>query len=817
VPESSRPNRVPLWIGGGKSALFGLLHTPGAAAGRRAAAVVVVPPLGYEAICAHRALKSLAERLAERGFFALRYDHPGAGDSAGEATDGITVTILLDGVARVIETAKRECATDRVVLVGLRAGALLALKAAEGRADVSSLVLWAPPPTGRSYVRELRALGGFGAAERSNAARVEEVAGFAYSPEMLEDLAELDAPRITPPKTATILIVPRDDVPAPPLHALGPWASAAELQAWPGYADTVRDPHDVRLPEILLDGVAEWIEKRNPRTLPGTRSVEARPRVELESRRDSNRSIVEQAVCFGPEQRLFGIVTLPDQPTASGPCVLWLNAGATHRVGMNNNYVSFARAWAERGVTSLRFDASGLGDSAALAPDRENILYSPEMVADVKSAMDFMEQACGTHRFVLAGLCAGGYAAFHTALADERVTAAMIINPQTFDWRPGDSLAIERRRAYRAANWYRRSALRLESWQKALRGEVDLLRVGKLLADRLSAYVHSRAAALRRGNSANTLAAAFDRLCSRGTQVLLVYSAEDPGLDHLRDELGSALERLEQNSCFALEVVGGADHTFSTLKNQQKLRTCLSGHLSRWHGTLAAEATPSSASAGVPQKLVAKNTCRAAKRALASLVPRSWLIVHGPRTERRIALTFDDGPTELTPAYLEVLDRYRVKGTFFLVGEACERWPGEALEIARRGHALGGHGYTHRTFPTLESRILLDELRRTHDLLPPQSPSDRWLRPPYGAVTPRSLFECARAGFSTVLWSYDSGDSRTTSTEALLGSFIAQPPRAGDIVLLHEDQPHTLKALPDLLERLLESDYELVTVPELVR
>jgi len=84
-------------------------------------------------------------------------------------------------------------------------------------------------------------------------------------------------------------------------------------------------------------------------------------------------------------------------------------------------------------------------------------------------------------------------------------------------------------------------------------------------------------------------------------------------------------------------------------------------------------------------------------------------------------------------------------------------------------------------------------------------------------MTPRSLFECARAGFSSVLWSYDSGDSWTTSPEALLGSFVAQPPRAGDIVLLHEDQQHTLKALPDLLEQLLESNYELVTVPELVR
>jgi peptidoglycan/xylan/chitin deacetylase (PgdA/CDA1 family)/pimeloyl-ACP methyl ester carboxylesterase len=815
VLEAAR-SASPLWIGTRASALFGLLHSPAQAAAR-AAAAVLVPPLGYEAVCAHRTLKSLAERLAERGFFALRYDHPGTGDSAGDTAEATSVAAFLEGVARTIEAAKRECGADRVVLVGLRAGALLALKAAEGRDDVSSLVLWAPPPTGRSFVRELRALGGFGAQERGKAPEVEEAAGFAFNAEMLADLARLDARRITPPHGAAMLIVPRDDVPAPPLRAFGPWADEAEVHAWPGYADALLDPHEARVPEMLVEGIAAWIDERNPAWLPAKRELEATPRVELESRRDSSRSIVEQAVCFGPEQRLFGIVTLPDSPAASGPCVLWLNAGATHRIGMNRNYVSFARSWAERGVTSLRFDASGLGDSAARAPDQENVLYSPEMVADVKSAMDFMEQSHGTRRFVLAGLCAGGYAAFHTALADERVAAAMIINPQTFDWKPGDSLAIERRRAYRAANWYRRSALKLESWQKALRGEVDLLRVGKLLADRVSAYVHSRAAALRGGKGSNSLTAAFDRLCSRGTQVLLVYSSEDPGLYHLRDELGGALDRLEQNSCFALELIHDADHTFSTLASQKKLKICLSGHVTRWNGTIAAGTTLESSNGDPAPTAVTKNTCRTAKRALASLIPQSWLIVHGPRSQRRIALTFDDGPTELTPAYLEVLDRYRVKGTFFLVGEACERWPAQASEIARRGHAIGGHGYTHRTFPTLDSSILLDELRRTNDLLPPESRAARWLRPPYGAVTPRSLFECARAGFSTVLWSYDSGDSWTTSTEALLGTFVAQPPRSGDIVLLHEDQTHTLNALPDLLERLLESDYELVTVPELVR
>jgi peptidoglycan/xylan/chitin deacetylase (PgdA/CDA1 family) len=82
-------------------------------------------------------------------------------------------------------------------------------------------------------------------------------------------------------------------------------------------------------------------------------------------------------------------------------------------------------------------------------------------------------------------------------------------------------------------------------------------------------------------------------------------------------------------------------------------------------------------------------------------------------------------------------------------------------------------------------------------------------------VCARSLFECTRAGYTTVLWSYDSGDSRSAEPHELLAQFAAAPPRSGDIVLLHEDQRHTLEALPELVRSLESSGYELCTVGEL--
>jgi len=818
VPEPG-PDSTPLWLGDGSSALFGFLHAPRGVRSR-SSAVVLVPPLGYEAICAHGALRRAAERFAELGFFVLRYDHPGTGDSAGSDRDPRRVESWVAGVARAIDGVRAASGCDSVALVGLRMGALLALTAAERRHDVTCLVLWAPPATGSSYVRELRALGGFGTARATSSDVCEQAAGFAFSAETLDDISSIDPSRVELSKQTRVLLIPRDDVAAarPPKLADD---LVVQTRALPGYAEAMRDPHESGVPDALLDGIAGFIAAALPElgVGPGRREFAAESEVSLRASATASQPIVEQAVRFGPGERLFGIVTLPSTATP-GPCVLWLNAGAIHHVGMNRNYVSFARAWAERGVTSLRFDGSGLGDSGTLDDGVKAALYSREIVADVRAAMDFMQARYQPSKFVLAGLCAGAYAAFHTAVADERVATAVMINPQTFDYRPGDPLSIQRRSSFRAARWYSRSARRPESWRKALRGQVNLFRVAGVFGERIATELRSRLTSFRTPKQKPcTLAQAFEALSDRGTRVLLVYSADDPGLDHLRHELGPALAALCTSPRFAFEVIDGADHTFTPLHCQEVLSECLATYLVRWHGAAERRRTEKAEPPGFPlgPRRVFANVRRAAKHALASTLPRSWLVMHGPRGKRRIALTFDDGPTELTYAYLDVLDHYHTAATFFLVGRACEQWPAQAAEVARRGHELGSHGYTHRTFPELGSRALLGELERTDELLKLRPNGRRWVRPPHGAVTPRSLFDCARAGFSTVLWSYDSGDCRTGSAHELSLGFERDPPRAGDIVLLHEDNHHTLQALPTLIESLLRSGYELVTVADLLR
>ncbi len=201
-------------------------------------------------------------------------------------------------------------------------------------------------------------------------------------------------------------------------------------------------------------------------------------------------------------------------------------------------------------------------------------------------------------------------------------------------------------------------------------------------------------------------------------------------------------------------------------------------------------------------------------RAVADVAPNGLVVRHGPRTSNGVALTFDDGPDDHTEELLALLDRLEVRATFFLLGAACERWPARVRDIVSRGHEVAPHGFTHTTFPKLSAEALEDELRRCAAFVPPQARKRPLVRPPRGAVTPTSLLRCARAGWTTVLWSLDSDDCRTDDPDVVAARL--EEARGGDIVLLHEGEASSRGALARAVASIRARGLELVTVSELI-
>lgn len=208
---------------------------------------------------------------------------------------------------------------------------------------------------------------------------------------------------------------------------------------------------------------------------------------------------------------------------------------------------------------------------------------------------------------------------------------------------------------------------------------------------------------------------------------------------------------------------------------------------------------------------------RALRNLAAWAAPQSVLIVRGGRDSgrKRVALTFDDGPDAMTPKYLDVLANLGVRATFFVVGENAARAPELVAECVRRGHEVGGHGWSHESFVAMSAAQLADELSRTQELLPPPRQGRPLVRPPRGELSARVLFRVAAAGYTTVLWSVDSDDCRTTEPEHLARRLAPDALAPGDIVLLHEMQSWTLEALPPIVHALRREGWELATVTEL--
>ncbi len=201
---------------------------------------------------------------------------------------------------------------------------------------------------------------------------------------------------------------------------------------------------------------------------------------------------------------------------------------------------------------------------------------------------------------------------------------------------------------------------------------------------------------------------------------------------------------------------------------------------------------------------------------VAEVLPASVIVRRGSGKEKRVALTFDDGPDEMTDAYLDILDKFEARATFFVLGKACARYQDAVARIAARGHELAGHGFTHKSFTKLDGDALRDELQRTSALLPPAPTARPLVRPPHGATSLRSLMVTARAGYTTVLWSRDSDDCRTSDAAEVAARVAPASLTPGEIVLLHEGQSWTLEALPDILGKLAAEGWRTVSVGEML-
>jgi peptidoglycan/xylan/chitin deacetylase (PgdA/CDA1 family) len=196
-----------------------------------------------------------------------------------------------------------------------------------------------------------------------------------------------------------------------------------------------------------------------------------------------------------------------------------------------------------------------------------------------------------------------------------------------------------------------------------------------------------------------------------------------------------------------------------------------------------------------------------------------------PRAARQLALTYDDGPNDpYTLHLLEVLSRHQVRATFFVIGQYVQRRPDIVREMAKAGHVIGNHTFTHPllTFQR-EAEIrkqLLDCRAALRDAIGEHS---RLFRPPFGGRRPAVMRISRELGFEPIMWNV-TGYDWNAPPAAVIEKKVSSKVRGGDVILLHDgghlemgaDRSQTIKATDQLLNRYLNEGYKFVTIPEMM-
>lgn len=180
-----------------------------------------------------------------------------------------------------------------------------------------------------------------------------------------------------------------------------------------------------------------------------------------------------------------------------------------------------------------------------------------------------------------------------------------------------------------------------------------------------------------------------------------------------------------------------------------------------------------------------------------------------------VALTFDDGPNpRFTPQILDILYEHQVPATFFLVGQQMEGQGWLVRKIAASGHEIGNHTDSHPDLTTLEGTQILEEIQKTQEALGEILPdyTMNFLRPPYGR---QNETVCQSSPLPLILWNVDSGDWEDPQAEAIYAA-VMENIQDGDIVVFHDDNPETVKALKQILPALKARGYQFATVSTLL-
>lgn len=206
----------------------------------------------------------------------------------------------------------------------------------------------------------------------------------------------------------------------------------------------------------------------------------------------------------------------------------------------------------------------------------------------------------------------------------------------------------------------------------------------------------------------------------------------------------------------------------------------------------------------------------------ATHFPHSFFLEKADAKQKWIALTFDDSPDDwYCPQILGILEKYKVKATFFLIANRLKKYKQNAIDIKEKGHLIGNHSYSHQKY----SFMTMDEMQKDIDSAEIAFREQiqfcpTIFRPPYGMITDEQIVALSERKYKVINWSidtYDWDNKRNTPLEIF--TRVEQYAHSGAIVLMHssgKDREYTIQALPSIIKSLKDRGFQFVTIDEML-
>jgi len=185
--------------------------------------------------------------------------------------------------------------------------------------------------------------------------------------------------------------------------------------------------------------------------------------------------------------------------------------------------------------------------------------------------------------------------------------------------------------------------------------------------------------------------------------------------------------------------------------------------------------------------------------------------------EKKIAISFDAAwGSEKTDEILAILDHFKVKTTFFLVGFWVDKYPEKVKQIDIKGHEIGNHSTNHNHMSEMSVEQIQIDLRNTaNKIMEITGKRVSLFRPPFGDYNDKLIETCREEKYNIIQWNVDSLDWKEYGVDHMVNQ-VMKYVKPGSIILFHNNSKYITQALPIILQELQQNNYKILPISELI-